>query len=117
MDFLIDAQLPQRLARWLTEQGHPSRHTLDLPQKNATPDAEICRICGGEKRVLVTKDADFANSFFLKGDPAGLVLVSTGNITNNDLFILFQEHLGAIVSAFDTCSFIELEREGMTVHS
>lgn len=30
MRFLIDAQLPLRLARWLTQVGHDARHTLDL---------------------------------------------------------------------------------------
>lgn len=31
MRFLIDAQLPRRLARWLAALGHDAVHTLDLP--------------------------------------------------------------------------------------
>ncbi|EAW39007.1 hypothetical protein L8106_01792 [Lyngbya sp. PCC 8106] len=41
MKFLIDAQLPMRLARILQIAGYDTVHTLDLPQKNATPDTEI----------------------------------------------------------------------------
>ena len=40
MKFLVDAQLPKRLAEWLNEAGHDTLHTLDLPRGNRTPDAE-----------------------------------------------------------------------------
>jgi predicted nuclease of predicted toxin-antitoxin system len=29
MRFLIDAQLPPALVRWLTEQGHDAEHVVD----------------------------------------------------------------------------------------
>lgn len=32
MKFLIDAQLPRRMALWLGETGHDAKHTLDLPK-------------------------------------------------------------------------------------
>ena len=41
MNFLVDAQLPVRLARFLQAAGHGTIHTKDLPQQNATTDAEI----------------------------------------------------------------------------
>ena len=41
MIFLIDAQLPRRLARVLQQYGHQAYHTLDLPQQNRTDDDEI----------------------------------------------------------------------------
>ena len=41
MRFLVDAQLPRRLAYWLNERGHDVRHTLDLPAGNRTSDAVI----------------------------------------------------------------------------
>jgi hypothetical protein len=41
VNFLIDAQLPRRLARKLRELGHDALHTLDLPGGNRTPDPEI----------------------------------------------------------------------------
>ena len=65
MNFLVDAQLPRQLARFLSAAGHDSVHTVDLPRSNRTPDAELCEICAREDRVLVTKDSDFTNSFFL----------------------------------------------------
>ncbi len=41
MRFLVDAQLPRRLARWLVQKGHDALHTLDLPSANRTTDEEI----------------------------------------------------------------------------
>ena len=37
MEFLVDAQLPWRLARWLQSEGHDAVHTRDLPQGNRRP--------------------------------------------------------------------------------
>ncbi len=41
MKFLVDAQLPIRLARLLQEAGYDTIHTRELPQQNATPDSII----------------------------------------------------------------------------
>jgi predicted nuclease of predicted toxin-antitoxin system len=30
MRFLVDAQLPPALARWLAEKGHDARHVADV---------------------------------------------------------------------------------------
>lgn len=56
MKFLIDAQLPRRLAFLLLQAGHDTLHTLDLPKKNSTPDEEINRVAAQEERIVVTKD-------------------------------------------------------------
>ncbi|MDJ0901758.1 MAG: DUF5615 family PIN-like protein [Xenococcus sp. MO_188.B8] len=41
MKFLVDAQLPIRLARFLQASGYDTLHTRDLPQQNATSDSQI----------------------------------------------------------------------------
>jgi predicted nuclease of predicted toxin-antitoxin system len=83
--FLIDAQLPKRLASWLTSEGYDAVHTFDLPKGNQTPDVEICTVADGESRIVITKDDDFIYSFLTRAHPERLLLVSTGNINNNDL--------------------------------
>ena len=37
MKFLVDAQLPDRLAQLLQSTGYDTLHTKNLPQQNATP--------------------------------------------------------------------------------
>lgn len=116
MKFLIDAQLPARLAQHLVEAGHDAIHTLDLPGANRTRDAEIADRADAEDRVLVSKDSDFRDSHLLRGTPKKLLIVATGNIANRELLALFEEHLGAIVAALDDADLVELGNADLTVH-
>ena len=117
MKFLVDAQLPRRLAGLLQSSGHDASHTLDLPEKNHTSDEILCRHASSEQRVLVTKDGDFVDSFFLRGQPPKLLFVTTGNIPNKDLLALFRANLPAITSALSSHSFVEIDRNGLTIHA
>lgn len=117
MRFVIDAQLPRRIAFWLRGQGHDAVHTLDLPKGNRTTDAEIVELALREGRVVVTKDADFVESFILQHRPEKLLLISTGNISNVELEHLLLPHLDSIASGFEGADFIEVTRFGVMVHS
>ena len=65
MKFLVDAQLPRRFANWLNEAGHDVLHTLDLPQKNLTPDNKLIAHATQEDRIVISKDTDFVQSFLV----------------------------------------------------
>ncbi len=116
MNFLIDAQLPRRVARILTAAGHDVVHTLDLPKGNRTTDAEINAVSLQEQRVVITKDSDFVDSFLLSKEPYKLLLVSTGNISNQDLEALFTPVVPAIVTTFQSHDYAELTRNALIVH-
>ena len=116
MKFLVDAQLPRLLADWLAGAGHDAVHTLDLPRANRTPDDEICMVADAENRIVLTKDDDFVYSFLVQARPSRLLLVSTGNIPNAELLVLFQERLPALVKSFANCRFVELSRESILLH-
>lgn len=116
MNFLVDAQLPRRLARCLRDLGHDVVHTLDLPFKNRTPDSEIEEISLRESRVVITKDGDFVDSFILRGKPYKLLLISTGNIKNLDLENLFIQNIKQIVEAFEQFNFIEIDGVAIIIH-
>lgn len=116
MKFLVDAQLPRRLARWLAAQGHDARHTLDLPLRNRTPDSDSLALAEQEDRVVVTKDDDFVQSFLVNGQPPRLLLIATGNISNAELERLIAANLAEIVRAFDHHRFVELSRDLLAVH-
>ncbi len=105
------------IGRRLREAGHDVLHTLDLPDGNRTTDAEINAISDREQRVVVTKDADFVNTFLLKHQPYKLLLISTGNIRNAALETLLLTHLPAIVSAFGSHDCIELSRSALILHA
>ncbi len=117
MKFLVDAQLPRRLAVRLQEAGHDALHTLDLPNANYTPDDTIIQRTNREQRVVITKDADFLVSFTLHGQPQSLLLISTGNIANADLEALLLPNLPAVVAAFDRASLVEMTRDALITHA
>lgn len=64
----------------------------------------------------MTKDADFVNSFTLYHKPYKLLLVSTGNIKNDDLDQLFLRNIQEIVKAFEEHDFVESGRTSYTIH-
>jgi predicted nuclease of predicted toxin-antitoxin system len=57
--FLIDAQLPPSLARFLTAAGHSAEHVADAGLL-AAADTAICDHARSTNAIIVTKDADFA---------------------------------------------------------
>ena len=116
MKFLVDSHLPQRLVSLLRNAGHESLHTRDLTLQNRTPDEVINHISLVDKRVVITKDADFVSTHLLLGKPYKLLLVSTGNIKNNDLLELLEQNLEPIVAAFEHHTYVELGRNHLTIH-
>src|SRR5204863_464754 len=59
MRFLVDAQLPPALARWLAANGHAAEHVADR-QLEAASDAAIWDCALREAAAIITKDEDFA---------------------------------------------------------
>ena len=117
MNFLVDAQLPRRFAGWLSDRGHDALHTLDLPEQNRTSDVTIIDIAQQQDRVVVTKDADFIDSFILRRQPAKLLLVATGNISNRALEQIVHANLATIVAALEQAAFVEVNRTGVVLRS
>jgi predicted nuclease of predicted toxin-antitoxin system len=117
MKFMVDAQLPRRLAQELAAHGHDAVHTSDLPAANHTADNEIAALATRENRIVITKDNDFVTSFLLRGTPQKLLLISTGNITNDKLSKLVSSNLGALEKAFDRHDFVELSATAITIHA
>lgn len=108
MKFIVDAQLPKSLSDFLNTAGFNSLHTLELPEMNQTGDATITEMADAEDRIVITKDADFLDSYLLFGKPSKLLLVKTGNIPNSHLLKLFQDNLSILQSSFMQCSFVEM---------
>lgn len=116
-DFLIDAQLPLKLKALFQQLNCGCTHTLDLPLKNKTPDSELLRLSAEKKLIVITKDSDFVESYLLKKTPKKLLLISCGNIGNNDLEKLLRTNLRKILSEFEDNNFIELNRKDIIIHS
>lgn len=116
MNFLVDAQLPARLARVLRDAGHDAIHCQSLPNGNRSTDAEIASSADADDRVVITKDRDFRDGHLLRGVPRRLLLVVTGNITNDQLLAVLAGNLDQIVDALDEARFVELGATSLVVH-
>jgi predicted nuclease of predicted toxin-antitoxin system len=116
MKFLVDAHLPRRLAYQLRPCGNEAVHTLDLPRGNRTPDPELGGLSVRDHAIVVTKDADFVNTFTIQRVPYKLLLVSTGNITNAALETLVTQHMADITAAFVSHDFVELTHTMLIIH-
>ncbi|MET9028007.1 DUF5615 family PIN-like protein [Nocardia sp. NPDC004168] len=117
MKFLVDAQLPRRLAVLLSEAGHDAVHTSDFLLGNRTTDHQIAMRADREDRVVVTKDRDFWVSHVLRGSPRSLLIIATGNITNAALLELCTAHLCEIVPLLKTCVVVEMGRDRLVGHT
>lgn len=96
MRFLIDAQLPPGLARWLSSQGYPSDHVYDFGPGAAPDDAVEVRARELEA-VIWSKDSDFDRSRRTKG--LQVVWVRFGNTSNASLQAGIAQHLPTIEAA------------------
>jgi predicted nuclease of predicted toxin-antitoxin system len=56
--FILDEQLPPRLADWLRKRDHDARHVLDIGLGGGT-DAKVIAAAEERGAVLVTKNAGF----------------------------------------------------------
>jgi predicted nuclease of predicted toxin-antitoxin system len=117
MRFLIDAQLPLTLKRWLKSQGVDVIHTLDLTLKNYTDDFEVIRVANNDNRIVISKDSDFFKYHLLKGEPERILMITTGNIVNKELIRLFELNFSTILELFEQGSkIIEMNTSSITVH-
>lgn len=68
--FLVDQQLPARLAAHLKDLGHDARHIKQYPGGTTMPDTQIAAIADLERRTVVSKDDDFRLLHLTRRRPA-----------------------------------------------
>lgn len=100
MHFLIDAQLPPALARWLSDQGYSADHVVDLGLGGAS-DEVIWDHALTNAQVIVSKDDDFAirRSLVAIGPP--IVWVRFGNVSRTQTIARFERVLPVVIEALN----------------
>jgi predicted nuclease of predicted toxin-antitoxin system len=98
MRFLVDAQLPPALARWLAAQGQEAAHVGDLGMQAAS-DAAIWDHALASSSAIVTKDEDFAQRKVLDGNGPAVVWIRLPNTRRRDLLAWFETVLPDILAA------------------
>ncbi|MGC4014626.1 MAG: DUF5615 family PIN-like protein [Luteolibacter sp.] len=89
MRFIVDAQLPPALARWLAARGHEAFHVSDLGLRDAG-DTSIWQHAIATQAVILTKDDDFAHRFHQGGTCPIVVWFRLGNTSRQALLVWFD---------------------------
>jgi predicted nuclease of predicted toxin-antitoxin system len=100
MRFLVDAQLPPALARWLSSQGHEADHVGDrgLAAANDTAIWDLALRTGS---VVLTKDEDFVQRKSLRGGGPPVVWIRLPNLRRDALLVHIALVLPALLGALE----------------
>ncbi len=88
--FIVDAQLPPALARFLSSLGEDAIHVLDVDMMEAS-DTKIWDLALRETRVIITKDEDFPIRASVSKQSPQLIWVRLGNTSKQALLQVFSQ--------------------------
>lgn len=101
MRFIVDAQLPPALARFIAAQGHDADHLLDHGML-ASADGAIWAYAMANDAVIVTKDEDFALMFAnTRAATPRIVWIRVGNCSKRELLARFASRFAEIVATLE----------------
>jgi predicted nuclease of predicted toxin-antitoxin system len=101
MRFVVDNQLPPRLARFLADAGHDAVHVA-MVGLDAADDQTVWSWAVREARILVSKDEDFLYFAHRQGESGRLLWVRLGNCRREALLDAFGKSIDAIDAAFSS---------------
>lgn len=101
MLFLVDAQLPPALARYLTDAGHQAEHVYDIGMGEAS-DRAIWGYATQINAVIITKDEDFVSLSSISANAPPVVWVRVGNIGKQALLRWMGPLIIRIVSEIES---------------
>jgi predicted nuclease of predicted toxin-antitoxin system len=100
LKFIVDANLPPELARWLTSQGHEASHVQASGLASAN-DHVIWRHARLNNACIVTKDEDFVLLHALDREGPPAIWIRIGNASTAVLLRHLPPLWLAILSAIE----------------
>lgn len=98
MKFLCDVHISYKLVNAIQNLGFICIHVNTILDKWYSKDADIAKYADENNYIIISKDADFRNSFFVNKSPKKLIKINLGNITNSQLIKIIADN----ISNFDT---------------
>jgi len=99
--FIVDAQLPPTLARFLSSLGHEAEHVADIGFATAV-DRQIWRYAVERNAVIITKDEDFSILRAVGSGGPAVVWVRIGNTTRNALIRVMSAAMPRIIEVLQS---------------
>ncbi len=100
MRFIVDAQLPPALARFLTAQGHTAEHVADIGLRDAD-DSSIWEYALKHEAAVVTKDEDFPHRLSQSRETPIIVWLRIGNTSRRALLQWFEPLIPQVVELIE----------------
>lgn len=100
MRFIVDAQLPPALARFLAAAGHTAEHVADIGLRDAD-DSPIWDYALKHKAVIVTKDEDFPHRLSQSQVTPIIVWLRIGNTSRLALLQWFEPLIPQVVELIE----------------
>ena len=116
MKFICDVHISYKITNHLKSLGFETIHVNEILDKWYTKDKEICKYADSNDLIVITKDSDFRDSFFVKNTPKKLIKINLGNISNQELIDIFTKNIETIQKISSKSNFlIEVSRDDITL--
>ncbi len=96
MEFLCDVHISYKTVKHLNLLGFNTIHVNEVLNKWFSSDIEICEYADRKNLVVITKDSDFRNSFYINKTPKKLIKINLGNCSNIELNQILSENIHKI---------------------
>jgi len=117
MKFLCDVHISFKLVAYLKSLGFDAIHVNEILNKSETKDSEICKYADEADFIVITKDTDFRDSYFIKRTPKKLIKINLGNIPNQDLKVIFLENIAVFEKLYSRPHFlIEIDKDNISLN-
>ncbi|KXS33494.1 MAG: Uncharacterized protein AWT59_0375 [Candidatus Gallionella acididurans] len=101
MRFLVDAQLPPALARFLNDAGHQAEHVYDIGMGTASNRA-IWNYALQNNATIITKDEDFVSLISVQSGTPSVIWVRVGNTGKQALLNWIEPMMERIVAEIES---------------
>jgi predicted nuclease of predicted toxin-antitoxin system len=116
MKFLCDVHISHKIVAHLKSLGFEAIHVNNILDRSESKDSDICKYADENGFVVITKDSDFRNFYFIKQTPKKIIKINLGNIANNELIEIFSENIKSIASLHLKSNFLlEMDKENMNL--
>jgi predicted nuclease of predicted toxin-antitoxin system len=93
MKVLCDVHISYKVVNHLNSIGFETIHVNEILNKWYTQDKDICSYADINNLIVITKDSDFRDSYFVKNTPKKLIKINLGNISNAELIKVLSDNM------------------------
>jgi len=115
MKFLCDVHISYKIVNYLITLSFETIHVNAILKKWNTSDNDICKYADSHDHIVISKDSDFRDSYFVRKTPKKLIKINLGNISNQKLIIILEQNIDSIKKLDSNSAFlVEIDKDNVT---